>query len=302
MLAFKNRIFLPPMAKELCVDGKAKQDLINYYLKQAKQGFGLIILEHAYVMPNGQASKGQLSIDSEENADILTKLAKALHNEGTKAVMQISHCGLKSKLLTNERLGPTAILADNTKEMSLAQIKEISAAFVAASKRVKAYGFDGVEVHSAHAYLLNQFYSPLTNKRQDEYGGNLENRLRLHIEILKGIRKELGDFPIFLRLGACDYEKGGNDLETAIKAAKILEPYLDYLDISGGMNGYQKHNAGDLCYFAEIAKAIKGTVNIPILTAGGIKTATTAEQVLKAGIADLVGIGRASLAPNFKLF
>lgn len=301
-LSLKNAIYLPPMAKELCLNGQPSLAMLDYYTKQAQQGFGLIILEHAYVSENGKASPGQLSIAADYNATVLRKIAEAIHKYQVKAVMQINHCGAKTRAQLEHKLAPSSNERENVQALTKSEVQGIVLDFMQAALRVQELGFDGVEVHSAHGYLLNQFYSPLTNKRNDEYGGSLANRLRLHIEILQAIRKKLGDFPLFLRLGACDYEDGGNDLTTAIKAAKLLAPYIDYLDISGGINGYQTHIKSAGCYFAEIAKAIKQEINLPILTAGGIKTALEARRVIANGICDLAGIGRAALATNFRLF
>lgn len=302
LLMFKNNIYLPPMAKELCVNGQPNLAMLDYYTKQAQQGFGLIILEHAYVSENGKASPGQLSIAADYDATILRKIAEVIHKYRAKAVMQINHCGAKSRVVLERKLAPSIIENDDVQALTKTEIQGVVLDFIQSALRVKQLGFDGVEVHSAHGYLLNQFYSPLTNKRQDEYGGCLENRLRLHVEILQGIKKELGDFPLFLRLGACDYMEGGNDLATAVKAAKFLAPHLDYLDISGGISGYQTHIKGALCYFAEVAQAIKQEINLPILTAGGIKTFSEAQRVITNGVCDLAGIGRTALAPNFRLF
>lgn len=302
LLILKNNIYLPPMAKELCVNGQANIALLDYYTQQAQQGFGLIILEHAYVSENGKASPAQLSIAADYDATVLRNIAAAIHKYRAKAVMQINHCGAKTRAVLERKLAPSIIESDDVQALTKTEIQGIVLDFVQAALRVKQLGFDGVELHSAHGYLLNQFYSPLTNKRNDEYGGSLENRLRLHIEILQALREKLGDFPIFLRLGACDYEDCGNDLATAIKAAKFLAPYIDYLDVSGGINGYQTYMKGALCYFAEVAQAIKQEINLPILTAGGIKTFEQAQRVITNGVCDLVGIGRAALAPNFRLF
>ena len=143
--------------------------------------------------------------------------------------------------------------------------------FVSAALRAKTAGFDGVEIHSAHRYLLNQFYSPLTNKRTDEYSGNtLEGRLRLHLEIIQAIAEAVGkDYPLAIRLGACDYMDGGTTLEDSIRDAKYLEAAgIDLLDISGGLCGTARPGHPEPGYFSELSQGIKENVSIPVMVTG----------------------------------
>lgn len=223
---------------------------------------------------------------------------------------------------------PTAV-----RELSCSEISSLVDDFVAAAKRAQSFGFDGVEIHSAHGYLLSQFYSPLVNKRNDSYGGSLENRLRFHCEILQAIRRELPDFPLFVRLGARDYEDGGNTLSDAVQAACILAPYIDYLDISGGIHDVSRHDtnpAYPLGYFSETCAAIKrefaqrmrsanGTstdnvdsahtaaitgdarFNVPVLMAGGLTSTKDGDALLQQDICDFAGFGRAALRNGFML-
>lgn len=178
-------------------------------------------------------------------------------------------------------------------------IKELIMKFKDAAKRVKDAGFDGVELHSAHGYLLNQFYSPITNKRNDEYGGDLLGRIKIHLEIIKAIRETVGvDFPILLRLGACDYIDGGTTIEDSIRAAVEFEKAgVDMLDISGGLYGssipgVKVEKQG---YFSELTQAIKEVVSIPVILTGGITEVCAAEELLSSGKTDLIGVGRAML-------
>ena len=181
-------------------------------------------------------------------------------------------------------------------EMSLADIHKVIHDFTNAAIRAKQAGFDGVEIHSAHGYLLNQFYSPLTNKRTDEYNAQtLNGRLKLHKEIIKSVRNAVGDnFPIAIRLGACDYMDGGSTLQDSIAAAKLLEHAgVDLLDISGGFFVFLRPDYKEQGYFSEITQAAKAVVNIPVILTGGITEADMAELLLKNGEADLIGVGRA---------
>lgn len=298
-MEFKNRIYLPPMAKEDSIDGKPNKDLIDYYENMAKRGYGLIVLEHAYVDIKGKASPKQMAIDENYDKETLTQIRKVIQKHGAKAMMQISHAG-KFARGSDIKYGPSK--EDGVNELSKDEIKKLEDDFVKAAIRVKDMGYDGVEIHSAHGYLLNQFYSPLVNKREDEYGGNLENRLRFLVEILEKVRKALGDFPIFVRFGACDYMEGGNDMDDLIKASKILEKYIDYIDISGGMQNFQVYSDNELGYFTKEAKAVKENTDLFVLMTGGIKNKDEALKLINEENIDMVGIGRASLRKDFKLF
>lgn len=292
-MKLKNRIVLPAMAREKSIDGRPTKELLSYYESMAKSGFSLIILEHAYVLKSGKASPNQMAIDEDYDKDILSEIAKTIKKYDCKAIMQISHAGNKAKI-DGDVFGPSA--KENVKELSEKEIKTIVDAFAKAARRVKEMGFDGVEVHSAHGYLLNQFYSPLENKREDEYGGSLENRLRIHKEIIESIRKEIGDFQIFLRLGAADYTEGGNTEEDGVQAAKLLESYgIDAIDISGGVLGFLKHPEVEYGYFSSVSKKIKDSVKIPVMMTGGVKNLKQCEDLLNRRVCDLVGVGRQSL-------
>jgi len=162
---------------------------------------------------------------------------------------------------------------------------------------VKQAGFDGVELHSAHGYLLNQFLSPLTNRRTDRYGGSLENRLRLHIEVIEAVRDAVGpDFLLLLRLGAQDYLEGGTVLADSIEASRHFEAAgVDMLDITGGLSGYVRPGSDEPGYFSELSAPIRSAVSIPVILTGGVTEAGQVEDLLARGDADLIGIGRALL-------
>ena len=309
-LCLKNRLVMPPMATSKCPDGKINQAILDYYDEKSKGGYiGLIITEHSYVSNEGKASSAQVSIASDDAIDGFKKLCDVIHQNGSKVFAQISHAGMMAKEATTgfKAIAPSAVENPRNKElpipeeMTKEQIKLTKQNFIQAAVRAKKAGCDGVEIHSAHAYLLNQFYSPLSNYRTDEYGGTLENRIRFHLEIIEGIRKELGsDYPIALRLGACDYTENGSTINDAIKAAKLFEKAgVDLLDISGGFNGYIIPNVTHQGYFSDVTKAIKQEVSIPVLCTGGIIDPETAETLLLENKADLIGVGRAILKDSF---
>lgn len=180
-------------------------------------------------------------------------------------------------------------------ELTKNEIEDIVNDFKKAASRVKEAGFDGVEIHSAHGYLLNQFFSPLSNKRIDEYGGGVNNRIRIHLEVIKAVREVVGkDFPVLLRLGASDYMEGGSTIEDSKIAAKEFEKAgIDILDVSGGFCGYNVPGVSEQGYFASLTEEIKKVVSMPVILTGGITEAKAAEKLLADGKADLIGVGRA---------
>lgn len=304
-LELNNRLVLPPMATAKCGDdGIVTQEILDYYDEKSRGGYiSLIIIEHSFIETQGKASKGQLSIASDDTVEELKKLSNIIHKNGAKAIMQINHAGslTKSEITGCGIVGPSAIMNPRNKELpkelSKEEIKNIVLNFRNAARRVKMAGFDGVEIHSAHGYLLNEFYSPITNKRSDEYGGNLLGRIKLHLEIIKAVREEVGeDFPILLRLGACDYVDGGNTIADAVEAAiAFKEAGVDILDISGGLQGYTIPGVKEQGYFANVTEAIKKNISIPVILTGGITEVNIAEELLHLGKADLIGVGRAML-------
>ena len=166
--------------------------------------------------------------------------------------------------------------------------------------RVREAGFDGVELHSAHGFLLNQFFSPLTNRRKDEYGGDVIDRIRIHLEIIKAVREAVGrGFLILVRLGASDYREGGTTIDNSMVVAQALEAAgVDVLDVSGGFSGFPETN--EQGFFAPLTEALKQkqVVSIPIILTGGIKDPKVADQLLQEGKADLIGVGRAIMSDS----
>lgn len=312
-MTLSNRLVMPPMATYKTVDGGSVNDaLCDYYEARAKDGkIGLIITEHTCIRQDGLAGKGQMSMMDDSVIEPAKKLTEVIKKSGTKAVCQLNHAGsATNELLTGMQIvsasaipcvGRKKELATEMipKELTVEEIKELEEAFAQAALRAKKAGYDGVEIHSAHGYLLNQFYSPLTNKRQDEYGcGSMENRLRFAIETVKRTRELVGeDYPIFLRLGGCDYMEGGSTIEDAVEAAKMLEAAgVDCIDLSGGMCRFMCPGHTEPGYFSDMSAAVTAAVKIPVILTGGIKTAAEAEELLQRGAADMIGVGRPILA------
>ncbi len=304
-LELHNRLVMPPMATEKSTSGgKVSPGLLNYYDEKSRGGYiSLIIIEHSYVRPDGKASNNQLSIADDSVVEGLKALADIIHRNGSKVVMQLNHAGsaASEEITGTMPIGPSAVLNPNKETMPREQapeeIKGIIEAFQAAARRTREAGFDGVEIHSAHGYLLNQFFSPLTNKRKDHYGGDLSNRIRIHLQIIGAIKKTVGeDFPLLLRLGASDFTPGGTTIEDSIIAAwEFKKAGLDILDISGGFSGFTVPGLTGQGFFSPLTEAIKKAVSIPVILTGGVTDARAAEKLLSEGKADLVGVGRAIL-------
>ena len=304
-----NRLVMPPMATAKADnDGKANQSLYDYYDEKAHGGYiGLIITEHSFISPEGKAGKGQLSIADDSDIDGLGKIVDAIHKNGTKVMAQINHAGSAAKIdeagLSPLSASPIAFRrggkenTETSKEMDAADIRKVIGDFAKAAIRAKKSGYDGVEIHAAHGYLLSQFYSPLTNKRTDEYGGTLAGRIKLHLDIIYAVREAVGrDFPVALRFGACDYMPEGSTIQDGIAASEEFEKAgIDLLDVSGGLCGTVNPYNKEQGYFSEITEELKKHIGIPIILTGGIVDAAAAEKLLSENRADLIGVGRAIL-------
>lgn len=306
-LTVNNRLVMPPMALDIATEhGKVTSRLLEHYLLHAG-GVGLIITEHAYVTPGGKAHPCQLGIHDNSLVPGLKLLVDTIHLKGIPLGIQISHAGARAQ---TSPVGPSAdpktglprygdahLKYPNTvRELSIAEIKQVVLDFKEAAARAKKAGFDLIEIHGAHGYLLNQFYSPLTNLRTDEYGGSLEKRLRLPLEVIQAVKEVVGTaMPVFYRLGADDRLPGGTTLDDSKGAVPFLvEAGVDCLDLSGGISGYLKD--GSEGFFNYLAEGLKKVAGVPVLVTGGIKSPTMAQDLVAEGIADLVGIGRALLA------
>lgn len=305
-LMLKNRLVMPPMAtSKAAADDSVSQELVDYYAEKSRGGFiGLVITEHCFVSKQGQNRAGQPSVADDSKIDGLTRLAEAIRANGSRAVMQISHAGgAASAAVTGfEVVAPSTISSpvgpgETPRPLTSHEIADVVTRFADAARRVRKAGFDGVELHCAHGYLLDQFFSPVTNRRADEYGGDVGGRIRLTLEVVSAVRSAVGqDFPVLVRLGAADYVDGGNTIADAQAAAIALEAAgVDMLDITGGVTGYIRPGHSEPGYFAELSEAVKRVTSIPVMLTGGVTEPQHAESLLAKGSADLVGVGRAIL-------
>ena len=305
-IEFINRIAMPPMASEKTENGRVTEAHHRYYTKRCGSGhIGLVITEHMYIMPEAQASPGQIYIGADDCIEGLSGLTAAIHEGGAKCFAQINHAGFKAPVaLTGKQPVSASDKAQLLKSGDVAhpraldrdEINKITAAFAAAAVRAKRAGYDGVEIHGAHGYLLCQFYSPLANFRTDEYGGSVANRIRFHLEVIRAVREAVGeDFLVAIRMGGCDYMEGGSSIEECVEACKLFEQAgIDIIDLSGGMCGYLPAGK-DAPYFEDMAKAVKAAVTVPVILTGGIEDGDMAERLLREKACDMVGIGRALL-------
>ena len=309
-IEFKNRVIMPPMATAKADEqGHITDEILDYYFEKTKDKvFSAVIVEHSYVDKRGKAHFAQSSISNDSDIEGMKKLAKVIKDNEALAILQITHAGsaAKKEVIGDVPVGPSAILnpaREKTSEMPLEltelEIEKIRDKFIEAGVRAKKAGFDGVEIHSAHGYLLDQFLSPLSNKRKDKYGNDIFGRIKLHLEIIKGIREKVGeDFPIFIRMGAGDFKDGGLLIEEAIIAAKEFEKAgVDVIDISGGMCLYTLPDTRP-GYFDVISKPIFDNVNVPVILTGGVKKGEDIIDILNRNVCDLVGVGRAVYADS----
>ncbi|MCF7876657.1 NADH:flavin oxidoreductase [Candidatus Bipolaricaulota bacterium] len=294
-IQLKNRIVLPPMQMGLAEEnGGVTEELIEHY-GQYSSKVGLVMVEHSFVLPGGKYSSGQLGIDKDSLIPDLETLAEETKRGGTAAIIQLNHAGLRAG-------GNELNLLDFDYEGSLSkypsrELDRIVEAFGEASRRAMKAGFQGVEIHGAHGYLLSQFVSPITNDRRDEYGGSLEDRIKLPLRIVEEVRKEIDDGILSYRIGATDLDPRGITVEESkIFAKKLDERGVDLLDVSGGLCGSSPDELeGEQGFFVSEAREIGQVVSCPVIGVGGIKDPAYGDEIVSAGEVDLVAVGRAQL-------
>ena len=310
-----NRVVMPPMGTNLGnADGTVSAENLAYMKRRAKGEPGLIITEITGVHPLGIVSPNQLGAYEDRFIPGLKKLVDLAHEAGTKIAMQIHHAGRESHFLGSQgkALGPSAISSivfrTTPREMTLEDIKEAIAAFGSAAARAREAGFDAVEIHSAHGYLLTQFLSTLSNRRTDEYGGStLKERSRFVFEVIKEVRQKVGpDFPISLRISTEESIRGGytaDDMQTILP--DMVRAGADIIHASFGTHGSP---AGITSPPAEyepgfntwLAKKVKEVVPVPVIAVGRFNDPAQADEVIARGDADLAAFGRQFLAdPDF---
>jgi NADPH2 dehydrogenase len=301
-LTLNSRLVLPPMANEASDESGAVNDKhLDFYVRRA--GVGMVIVEHAYVQLAGRVKYNQLGIHDDRLIPGLRHLAEAIKAGGAVTGIQLAHGGGKATHASTGGtvIAPSAGIVPGGKEpaeaLALSQTVPLVADYVAAAQRAFAAGFDFVEIHGAHGYLLNQFLSPLTNRRSDDYGGDLSGRLRLPLEIVRAVRAAIGHEALLLyRLGASDFLPGGLTADEGGQAAQALAAAgVDLLDISGGLCGSQPPDwdGKSQGYFVPLASAVRAQAHIPVIGVGGITDPHAADGFIQAGQVDLIAVGRA---------
>lgn len=288
-------------------DGSCTSKLVDLMSQLANGGVGLIITGHAYVRPDGQAGPWQLGVYEDNLIDGLREMTRAVHEYESRIVLQAAHAGFfaNPKLTGTTPLAPSQVegFAKSTRqEMTADDIKGVVKAFGQAAHRAKEAGFDGVQIHSAHGYLLSQLLSPAFNKRADQYGGSVGNRARTLLEVLGSVRAAVGDdFPVLVKMNSQDFLDNGLTLEDSLRVASMLqEEGIDAIELSGGTFVSGKLNPSRAgikseekeAYFREAAKAFKDQLQVPLILVGGIRSFNLAERLVDEGYADYISMSR----------
>ncbi len=303
---FHNRYVCAPFdISKATEDGLITDELLSIYGR--RKGPALIIVEQAAISPAGQYRERLIFADRDECIEGLSKLAEVIHKNNQVAVLQINHAGSSANtdLTGSIAVAPSAIINPIIKRslpraLTLPEIYEIKEGFVQAALRAKRAGFDGIEIHNCHGFLLTQFLSPLTNHRKDEYGGSLENRSRLLLEITSEVRKAVGEsFLVLVRLGVDDLLPGGTTLEEGCMVAEKLEKAgIDILDVSTGL--LPPLGLQGPAMLRNILKTVKKHVNIPVIGAGELENVDIASEMVEKGEVDFIALGRAIMKkPNY---
>jgi 2,4-dienoyl-CoA reductase-like NADH-dependent reductase (Old Yellow Enzyme family) len=290
-------------------DGSVTPRLIEMMMELVKGEVGLIISSYAFVIPAGKSGPGQLAVYDDRFLPGLREMVQAVHSTGGKIALQIVHGGIFAnfQLTGVEPIGPSAGEKDSQptcRPMSTENIAEIISAFTRAAVRAKQAGFDAIQIHAAHGFLLSEFLSPAFNRRTDEFGGTLENRARLLLEVVRSIRKAIGtDYPILVKLNAEDFLENGMTREEAVQVSQMLEEAsVDAIEFSGGTVASPKTlmppRPGMLkvpeneVYYRETARLYKQKVNIPLMLVGGIRSYQVADALIESGTADYIALSR----------
>ncbi len=308
-MTMRNRIVMTPMGTNYGEQtGEMSFLHIHYYVQRAKGGTGLLIVENASVdSPEGSNGTTQLRIDKDNYMPRLYKLCDEVHKHGACIAIQINHAGASAM---SSRTGMQPVSASNIpskaggeipRPLEKEEIYRIVKKYGEAAKRAQACGFDAVEIHCGHSYLISQFLSPTTNKRTDEFGGSSENRARFAKLVIEEVRKQVGPFfPIFVRISADEFVEGGNTLEDTLEYLQYIQEEVDVFDVSAGLNASIQFQI-DANYLPDgwrsyMARAVKEKYGKPCMTMGNIRDPKRAEEILASGDADLIGMGRGLIA------
>ncbi|MBW2021546.1 MAG: NADH:flavin oxidoreductase [Deltaproteobacteria bacterium] len=288
-------------------DGSVTPRLIEMMTGLAEGGVGLIIPGHAYVEKQGQAGPWQLGAYDDRLILGLKQMTDSVHKKGSRIALQLAHSGYfaRREITGHDPIAPSSLEGIGKtprKAMTKHDIERVVKAFGDAAGRAKEAGFDAVQIHAAHGYLLSQFLSPFYNRREDEYGGSVENRARVVLEVLSSIRQAVGpDFPVLIKMNCADFIDRGLTLEGSIEIGKLLERNgIDAIELSGGVLTGGKLSPSRMginteekeAYFRNEAKAFKKIINVPLILVGGIRSFQVADKLLKENVADYFSMSR----------
>ena len=288
-------------------EGAVTPKLIEMMVRLAQGGVGLIISSHTYVSREGQGTPWQLGVYKDELVPKLKEMTAAVHEKGGKILMQLAHAG---QYADEQMTGLPALAVSESGDFSERRVKiiihediqRIVGAYAKAAKRAEEAGFDGIEIHSGHGYFLSQFLSPAYNKRQDAYGGSIENRTRIHLQIYHAIRDVVGkDYPIFIKMNCSDFMENGMEIDDSLSVAKLFaDAGFDAIEVSGGIIRTGKRSPSrpgittpdKEAYFKEYARRFKKEMKTPLILVGGLRSFEVAEKIIDDGVADYISMSR----------
>ena len=309
-LKLKNRFVRSATWEGLATDqGACTPRLTDLMAQLAANDIGLIISGHAYVSREGQAGPRQLGIYADELIPDLTRMTEAVHRQSGKIVLQLAHAGCRApfELTRTTPIGPSGAAPQNDpqkcREMTHDEIQGIVKCFTEAAYRGQQCGFDGVQIHAAHGYLLSQFLSPYYNRRTDEFGGSIENRARVVVAVLEAIRAKVGpQFPVLIKMNSEDFVDQGLTVDEMIQVAAMLEKAgIDAIELSGGTADSGKRTPvrpGKIAsedqevYYRSAAERYKQTIKVPLILVGGVRSYQVAENIVKNDVADYISLCR----------
>jgi 2,4-dienoyl-CoA reductase-like NADH-dependent reductase (Old Yellow Enzyme family)/thioredoxin reductase len=316
-LRLPNRIVFAATSSELAdAQGFVTEDMVEYYAERGRGGAGLLVVEATYVDPRGKRLHHNAMLHDDRYIPGMRRLVEAVHRTGALAALQLNDGGRESvpEVSGAPPRAPSAVPSRFTavgdavipRELTAAEIYELVALFTEAARRARAAGFDAVELHGAHGYLIGQFLSPESNRRQDEWGGDTRRRARFFVELVHAIKGDLGrEYPVICRMNGRDLVPGGLELDEAVEIGRLLEAAgADSVSVSGGIHASRPYaiipgmSVPRGCY-AEYSLAFKRRLTVPIMTVGRINTPALAEEILVAGQADLICLSRALLADPY---
>ena len=309
-MTLKNRIIMPPMGTNMAtLNGEVSQEQLEYYELRAKGGTGLITIENICIdFPFASNGTTQLRIDNDQYIPRLFKLTETLHKHGACVSIQLNHAGASAYAYRLEGQTPLSSSTTPSKKhgniprpMTHEEIYHAVEKFGDAAERVRRAGFDCVEIHAGHSYLISQFLSPLFNKRTDEFGGSVENRTRILSLIIDKVRACVGPrFPVSLRISADDFLKGGNTLEDSLRILELCQEKVDIINVSAAQNDNLNLQIDQMSledgWKRYLSRAVRDKFHKPTVIAGNIRTPQVAEDILASGDADLIAIGRGLIA------